>query len=132
MAKIPTLKKLKPSEFPGLDWMPRFSALYNQFLEETIRALSTQLTFKENFSGDVVTITLEGTFPVKIAQNRTEKPIAVWPGNLQKQDGSDLALASAYSIDWSYANGVLQINGTPGLTSTPTDKHKLTLIAVTG
>ena len=133
MAKLPTIKKILPEQFPDLKWMPEFSQHINRFMEEVSRALNNQLTFSENMSAVIKTVQLDGIFPVKFSWTLPSKPVAAWIGQCREVTGEHTVIMTALYLDWEFNNdGMFQINGVAGLTPIPTNKFNITIVAITG
>lgn len=125
--------KLKVEEYPEAGpWFPMFARFFNKIMQELYTLTSRRLTITDNMDGMVKTVELDGTWPVSFSWTATSKPVAIVAGGLFRKDGLDLDLAAAYSIDWSYLNGTVSINGTPGLTPTSSTRYYLTLVGYGG
>lgn len=134
MSKLPSIKQILPENFATLAWMPRLLAPLNQFFEETIRALNRQLTVNENMAGALLTVTLDGTYPLKITWPLpAARPVFVAVGAVSRTDGQAVTLTSAPAVQWSFNQaGQLQIDGVTGITPSPTARYVLTLLCLTG
>lgn len=129
--KIPPLKPLKNSQFPDLGWFPRLSSPINSFMQEIINGLNKKLTFKENMDCEIKEVIIDGSYPVKTSWERDSKPTGLWMTNIRRVDGADTNLSEGITIEWSYSNGVININNVVGLSASATDKYTLTIIAIT-
>ena len=133
MAKLPTAKKILSESFPQLPWLPELIRPLNSFIESVTAALNQGLTFNENLDALVRNVTLDGTWPVKVAWPKTNKPVACWVGQCRKLNADHTTITTALYLDWEFAaDGTLQLNNVAGITPTETSKYVLTLVAITG
>jgi hypothetical protein len=133
VAKLPSFKKILPEQFPDLPWLPELVRPLNNFMESVTNALNQQLTFADNLDAVVRNVTLDGTYPVKVAWTKTNKPVACWVGQCRELNADHTTFTTALFLDWEFAaDGTLQINNVTGITPTETSKYTLTLVAITG
>ena len=131
MADKPTVKRISPENLPttkDFAWlMPSLIAPLNYFMDQVSQALSRRLTVTENMDGDIRTVTLDGTFPVKIAWDR-RRPMSVLVGGWAQTTGTVTAPTAAVGIDWTFnQSSQIQIDAIYGITPASTKKYQLTL-----
>ena len=134
MAKLPNQRKLLPEDYPTeKSWIPALLAPINRFFEDVVRSLNKGLTIKENMAGDLITVVIDGVYPVDVAWT-IAPPKAVIIGQCREVSGTHTVPADAISLDWEYtASGRLRVNGVPGLVGpSSTNKFNLTLVVFTG
>lgn len=131
MAQKPSVKRIVSENLPSgkaFGWLPSLVEPVNSFFDQVSRALNNRLTVSENFDGGIKAVTLDGTFPVKIAWDRA-KPQVVIVGNTQQISGTDTPPSAAVYIGWEYTQDqTIQINFVHGITPTETLQYKLTLL----
>lgn len=135
MAKLPTTKRILIEKFPDKEqkWLGELLEPLNKFMEDMERALNNQLTIRENMDGEIKTVVLDGTFPVKFKPLRRNKPLAVLIGQCREVSENHVVLNSAISLDWEVsADGMIQVNDVVGLTVSPANKYNLTLVLLSG
>lgn len=134
MAAIPPVRRLSTEDFPEqAKWIDKLLGPINAYMEQTTTALNRGLTIGDNFAGQVRTVELNGTFPVKLAWSLSSRPVAVLVGNTVLSSGAALTLTDAVQVQWSYNQSAqLQIDGVVGVTPTAAAKYKLTLVVLTG
>lgn len=133
MARLPDQRKISPEEFPDQSFMPRLLGPINRFFEEVVRALNKGLTFKENISGELITVTIDGTYPLDVRWTNANPPVAAWIGKCRETSGNHTNFSAPLFLDWEIAsNGSFRINNITGLTASMTSKFNVTIIAITG
>ena len=134
MARLPTFKRIvidRLARYKDLQ-EPLFNVL-NSFMENVNRALNKRLTFGDNFDGEVLTITDDGQYPHLVAWGRSQRPQALWIGQIARVDGDALNLPVAVSLEWAFnQNRQIEITNIIGLGASNSDQYRLTLIGVTG
>jgi hypothetical protein len=130
MASIPPLKRLSPEQFKDQSsWIQPLLTSINDFMERVVSALNKQLTVNENTTGAIKDVTLDGTFPVKLAWDKP-RPSVVLVGDVQGLD-STFSLSTAVQVQWSFnQSGQLQIDAVVGISPTATDRYSVTLLAL--
>lgn len=135
MAQLPSFRRIA-SDIVAKDYPELAEYLIgplNNFMESLTRALNKQLTFRDNMDAQVITLTADGTYPLRFRWERPLKPAALWIGQIARVDGAATALAAAVTIDWTYnQNAQVEIADIVGLPDSPTDQFLVTVIAVTG
>ena len=131
MASKPTVKQILTENLPtGKDfaWLvPVLISPLNLFMDQVSRALNRRLTVTENMDGDIKTVTLDGTFPVKIAWDRS-RPKSVIVGGWSQSTGTTAAPTATVGIDWSFnQSSEIQIDAVYGITPAAATKYSLTL-----
>lgn len=133
MGLVPNIRKILAENFPDLDWMPRLAAPINIFMEQTIRLLTKGLSFKDNFDGDLFEVTADGQYPIKIAWNVANKPVAVWIGQANRTTGEAATFTNALQLVWRFNESrQIEITDILGLDDSSTKKYNLVIIGVTG
>lgn len=129
---FPNKNKIVLESFNDVEgsWFPRLASILNSLIVGLTSMFDKNLTVTDNLDGQINTVILDGTWPVKFAWSRRAAPSAIIVGKLSRVDGQATNLAAAYSIDWSYANGVVSLADTPGLTPSSTNKYYLTLVGL--
>ena len=135
MTKLPSIKRLAVEDFAGQkDWIGKLFAPINQFFESIASALNGGLTFADNMSAVVRSISVpngSASFPLYFSWGKKVKPIGLWVVNARETSGTHTNFSSAISADWEYTtDGLVKINAFPGLpTSTG---YTVTVVAITG
>jgi hypothetical protein len=134
MAKLPSFRRIAADaiskEYPDLAEL--LIAPLNNFMESLTRALNKQITFTDNIDAQVITLTADGTYPLKVRWDRPSKPVALWIGQITRVDGAAAALASAVTLDWSYnQNAQIEIADIVGLSDSSANQYYITVIGVT-
>lgn len=134
MAQVPSKRRLVVEDFKSqISWIEKLIQPINEYMDSTTAALNKALTIRDNFAGDIQTIELDGTWPVKVACRLPSRPVAVIVGNTVKSSGASLTLSNAVQVQWSFnQSGQLQIDGVVGITPTSAVKYKVTLVILTG
>jgi hypothetical protein len=135
MARLPSFRRIA-ADFIAKDYPDLADTLIsplNNFMETVTRALNKGITIGDNVDGVIATFSTDGTYPVKIRWDRSQKPVAVWIGQIARVDGAAVGLASAVSIDWSFNQaGQIEIADVVGLSASGTDQYFVTIIGVVG
>jgi hypothetical protein len=134
MAQIPSFRRILRERFPtDLEWMDALLSPLNKFMEDVTLALQKRLTIADNLDGEVKTIEVNGTYPVKLAWGRTQKPTIGYLGGLELSDGTTVTLSNAITPLWEYNQaGEVQINDVVGLDDSSTKKYKVKMVFLVG
>lgn len=134
MAKLPPVQRFSMESFSTQSsWIGALIDPLNLFMEQVVGAFNRNLTIADNFAGTMLTVTLDGTFPYKLAWTLKQKPISVVVGNTTRTDGASFTLTSAVQVQWQYnQDGQFQIDGVVGITPTSTTKYNVLLEIKTG
>ena len=134
MSKLPPSQKISQEDFPEQSkWIDRLIAPINSFMERLTAVLNKGITVNDNMSGAITTVELNGTWPVKIAWNLSQRPVSVLVGNVYLSSGSTFTLTDAVQVQWQFnQSGQLQIDGVTGITPSSTTKYKVVLECKTG
>lgn len=135
MAKLPQLRKLLLEDFKTQKaWIQPLLLVVNNFMEAVVSSLNRNLTIAENTTGQVDTVTLDGTWPVSFAWKGMRTPIALLIGNVQRADGTSFTLGAAVQVQWAMSsdNKSVQLSGVTGITPSGTAQYFLTIISLTG
>lgn len=135
MSKLPAFNRLALEDFPSeKSWIGKLLSPLNSFMTAVVAAMSNGLTFSENLSAVVRTITVpagSATYPIYFTWTLKSKPVGLWVVSVYEVTASHTTLTSAVSADWEYtSDGKVKINGFPSL---PTGAdYNVTIIAITG
>ena len=137
MAKIPPIRRLSVEDFKEqAEWIERLITPINDYFERTTTALNRNLTIAENFAGDIRTVTIDGTYPLKLSWSLSARPTAVLVGGIARTTGASFTQTSALQVTWQFNQaGQLQIDsllGTLNPAPSASDKYRLTLVCLTG
>lgn len=133
MAKLPQQNKILPENFPEQKFMPQLLSPINSFISQVILALNKNLTFTENMAGQILAVTIDGTFPLNLQWTLPQKPVAIWIGNCRETSGTHSTVTTALYVDWEMnPKGQLQINNIAGLSASSANRFHVTLLAITG
>jgi hypothetical protein len=133
MAKLPSFRRIAADmiskDYPDLSEL--LVAPLNSFMESVTRALNKQITFSDNMDAQVITLTVDGSYPLKARWDRPSKPVAIWIGQIARVDGAAAALASAVTLDWSYNQSAqIEIANIVGLSASASNQYYVTIIGV--
>ncbi len=133
MSNIPKQGRILSSDFPDEKFMPKLLYPINSFIEDVKRALNKGLTFKDNMSGDVVTVLLDGVYPLDIKWNLKQYPVAAWIGQCREVSGNHTTITTALYLDWEMTtDGALRINNVAGLSPSVSNKFTAKIVTITG
>lgn len=89
------MKLAAPTLFQGeqfqkqSEWINPMLVMLNSSMQQIYEAMNARLTFAENFQARNFTVTLDGTFPVRIPWDGIDAPRVVIPGQTERVAGSD-------------------------------------------
>ena len=134
MAKQPRFVRLLAEDFKDQgDWIGRLLDPINNYMEQNNAALNKALTVSDNMAAAMMTVELDGQFPLKLRWDLPMRPVSVLVGNTYRSDGSSFMLTAAVQVQWSFNQaGQLQIDRVVGITPTAATKYKLLLECKTG
>lgn len=133
MAKLPPPIKIRNEDFPKLDWMPQLLAPINRFVDDVIRSLNKQLTVTDNMDGALLTVIVDGTYPLDVKWTGRSLPKAAWIGQCRETTGDHTNFTNPLFLDWGFtADGLFRINNITGLTASGTNKFTVTIVAIAG
>ena len=134
MARIPPLQRFSQEDFPDQNtWIDRLLQPLNAFFERITAVLNKGITVTDNMAGAMVTVELNGTWPVRVAWSLEQRPVSVLVGNVYRSDGASFTLTDAVQVQWQFNQaGQLQIDGVTGITPTSGTKYKVLLECNTG
>jgi hypothetical protein len=90
MARVPPLQRLKIEDFKGQEeWIGKLVGPLNTFMEQVTSALNKNLTINDNMQALIKTVTLDGSYPVRIPWGRAGKPSVVLVGAWQRLRGTN-------------------------------------------
>ena len=126
--KISSIKKLVVEDYKSemRETIQRLATVLNPFLDQTVQALSGNLTTKDNFKSKIYSIELPaGASTYTVAWVINEKPVDVRIAQLTKSDFS--APAAAFALSWKYENEKIMLTFI-GLNAS--FAHKITVIGL--
>jgi hypothetical protein len=134
MAKLPGQKRILTEDFPDQKkWIPALLGPVNKFFEDITRALNKNITIAENMNGDVLTVTIDGVYPLDIAWKLTSPPVAAFIGQCREVNGAHTTFTNALFLDWEFtAAGTFRINNIAGLTASSTNRYRLIIVTFAG
>lgn len=135
MAKLPIQNQILPETFPSEQkkWLPQLLQPINYFIQNVIRALNKNLTFNENFAGDVLTVTIDGTYPLDVRWINNSKPTLAWIGSCREVSGTHATITTALYLDWEMSSvGEFRINKIAGLSASITNPFYVKIVAIVG
>ena len=135
MSLLPPINRLILEDFPAepRKWLGKLIQPVNQFFESIYSALNKGLTIADNFAGEVKTVELDGTFPLKLTWSQKSKPVAVLVGDVYRSDGSAVSLTYGVFVKWSFNQSAqLQLDAVVGISPTSSAKYKVSLVCLTG
>ncbi len=126
--------KIRPEDYPKQkEFMPSLSSIINLSFTSLVQLFNKNITFRENIAGDILTVNIDGNFPVNVRWTNKSMPIAAWIGKCYETSGKHTNYSSALFLDWEMlSNSEFRINAIPGLTATTANPFKLTIVAITG
>lgn len=134
MAKLPSITKILRENLPKDSWVDVLISPINRFMEQITQALNKQLTFSDNFDGQVFSnVTVDGTYPLTLNWERSVRPVGVWIVQAKPISATHTPFSSALFVDWEFtSDGKINILAIPGLSASVSTKYYINLIAVTG
>lgn len=134
MAKQPRFTRLLTDDFKDQsEWIGRLLDPINNYMEQNNAALNKALTLADNMAAALLTIELDGQFPLKLRWDLTARPVSVIVGNVYRSNGANFTLTSAVQVQWSFNQASqLQIDGVVGITPSASAKYKLVIECKTG
>jgi len=129
MARLPPNQRLSQEDFPDqADWIERLIAPINTFMERLTAVLNKGITVNDNMAGAITTVEFNGTWPVKVAWNLSQRPVSVLVGQVSRSDGASFTLTAAVQVQWQFnQSGQLQIDGVTGVTPSSVNKYRVVL-----
>jgi len=134
MAKLPPSQKISLEDFPDqTEWIGRLIEPINTFVERLSSVLNKGISINDNMAGAILTVELNGSWPVKVAWNLSQRPLTAIVGNVYLSTGATFTLTTAVQVQWQFnQSGQLQIDGVTGITPTSSAKYKVVLECKTG
>jgi len=129
MAKLPPSQKISLEDFPDqTEWIGRLIEPINTFVERLSSVLNKGISINDNMAGAILTVELNGSWPVKVAWNLSQRPLTAIVGNVYLSTGATFTLTTAVQVQWQFnQSGQLQIDGVTGITPTSSAKYKVVL-----
>ena len=133
MGLVPKIRRILSESFPDVEWMPRLAQHINIFMEQTISLLDKNLSFADNFNGEVKEFDADGQYPIKLKWDRPIKPRAVWIGSALRNTGDEVSYSAALHLKWRFnEEAQIQIDDIVGLDDATDKVYKIVIIGVTG
>ena len=132
MAQVPESPQINPESFPkdDRDLVTRISGPITEYTELLNEGLNQNLTFEENFRGEVRTLTFDkGKTTEKFKYNGNGTPIGLWVVNQQNITSPSTINTNAVQIQWNWdGKGNINITNVVGLNAAY--KYNLTVIII--
>jgi hypothetical protein len=97
-------------------WITKLLEPINSAFAQINMALNKGLTIDENFAGAIKSVDVDGTFPVKLVWEFTQRPKSVVVVNAYRVDGVAHTMTAAVQVQWSIpTSGYLQIDDVVGI-----------------
>ena len=125
-------KKILQENLPSYSWLAAIVGPINKGFEDVQRILNSGLTFSQNMSASVNTVTLDGIYPVYVSWPLPAKPVGAWVIVCRELSGVHVTFTTAIFLDWTWDGERIKIDGVTGITPTSTAKFNLSFIAITG
>lgn len=133
MAKIPPASRLVTEDYPDQSsWIDKLLVPINTYFERNSAALNQGLTINDNFAGRILTVELDGNFPVRVTWPLRSKPVSVLVGDWSRKDGAqrDVVATTTGNLT-SGSNSIVSVASTTGIragllvtgTGIPTDTY---------
>lgn len=134
MAVAPNFTKILREKFPSdLTWLGNLLTPLNSFMNDISLAMANRLTIGENMDAELRTVTVDGTYPVKLSWGRTKKPGYAIIGGIERTNGADVSLSAAIFPVWKYnQEGEIEITDVVGLDDAASKKYNLKMIFLVG
>lgn len=133
MAKLPNPLKIPPKDFIQLTGLDRLILPLNKFAQDVLLLFDKRLTVQDNMDGAILTVIVDGTYPVSVPWTRQNPPALLMIGQCLETVGAHVPLDSSLTLDWSYDGiGHIKINNVLGLTATKNNTFTLTLLGLVG
>ncbi len=134
MSKPPELFQIRPEDFDPKDRRVGavISQLLNNFLLQIIQLLNQSLTFTDNFSAEIKTLSIKGGEEVTFKLHQVKTPVGVTLQNFRNTSSTAEVLTIPVSVpQWAYdGKGNVTIQAVPGLTNG--DFYNLTFLIISG
>lgn len=116
MALLPPLKRFLQEDFTDQPWISRLLTPLNLFLTTVYSSLNNGLTINENTLGQIKTISVNGATPTaQFRWNFQTKPVGVLVISTVQSSGAASVITNAVTCDWSFSQGLVNINNVTGL-----------------
>lgn len=132
MAQLPSLKRLLLEDFQDQrDWITKLITPLNEFMENSLNALTRNLTFRDNILSqikelEVTTLTQPQSFKCTLVS----KPLALLKASIVEVSANPQVITSAVDVDWEWDGSNIRIKNVTGLTAGK--RYKLVVIVVGG
>jgi hypothetical protein len=133
MGQVPSIRRIVAESFKDVPWIGRLAYPINTFMEQTISLFQKNLSFTDNFDGQVLDITADGQYPLLVKWDSLNKPKAVWIGAVYRTNGENVSYSAALFLKWTFNESrQIEISDIIGLDDSNTVKYNVTIIGVTG
>lgn len=136
MANVPEQQQIVPEDFEKKyqDLVSQLANPLNTYIEQLNEILNKNLTFGDNFRGELKTVTVVAGTPLKFKYNNTAKPVGLWVVNYSNLDDPDEELDDAVQAQWTFdGKGNITIDKVTALTLLPQPlTYTLTIMIISG
>ena len=133
MANVPEQQQIVPEDFKKeyQDMVSKIADSFNTYVEQLNEILNKNLTFGENFRGELKTVTVVGGEALKFRYNNTAKPIGLWVVDYSNLTNADEVLPDAVQAQWTYdGKGNITIDNVTAILALQT--YTLTIMIISG
>jgi hypothetical protein len=133
VANVPEQQQIVPEDFEkkNQDMVAKIADPINTYIEQLNEILNKNLTFAENFRGELKTVTVVGGVPLKFKYNNTAKPIGMWVLDYSNLTDPTEVLTAAVQAQWTPdGKGNITIDNVTAITATET--YTLTIMIISG
>lgn len=133
MANVPEQQQIIAEDFEKKyqELVSKLAEPVNTYIEQLNEILNKNLTFGDNFRGELKTITMVAGTPLKFKYNNTAKPIGLWVVNYSNLGNSTEELGAAVQAQWTY-DGKGNITVDKITAAVGGDTYSLTLMIISG
>lgn len=134
MAQVPTEQQITPEDFPPDDQriLQGVADPFNAYVQENNEALRRNLTFTDNFRGEVKTLTYTQGETLTFSYALPDfKPVGLWVANFYNVEDREEVVAAGVTPQWDQdGKGNITIKNITGLTAGK--QYVFTFIIVSG
>jgi hypothetical protein len=134
MANLPSVRRILREDIKEApDWISQLLLPLNKVLQSQYSALDGNLTFQQNISAQIksLTFTTGSTYPANFVPMSFPVTLKTTPMGCLKLSCISIpyeTITNAVDIDWVNSNGTLYINNVTGLS--PSTQYQLTVLVV--
>jgi hypothetical protein len=133
MANVPEHQRITSEDFKQKDQelVAQMSDPINTYIEQLNEILNKNLTFSDNFRGELKTVEVVGGTPFTFKYSNLAKPVGLWIVDFSNLTTPAEVLTVAVQAHWSYdGKGNITLDTVTGLAVD--DIYSLTIIAISG